>query len=61
MIELRGGGAERGHEDDGVENRAGQQAVKVGVAAWLGIMAGLLAKLVIACVMIGLFAVALLL
>ena len=41
--------------------RAGQQAVKVGVATWLGIMAGLLAKLVIACVMIGLFAVALLL
>ena len=40
--------------------RAGPQAVKVGVATWLGIMAGLLAKVVIACVMVGLFVAALL-
>ena len=40
---------------------AGQQAVRVGVATWLGIMVGLVAKLVIACVMVGLFVVALLL
>ncbi|MDP1650684.1 MAG: DUF456 domain-containing protein [Rubrivivax sp.] len=36
------------------------QALKVGVATWLGIMAGLLAKVVIAFMMIGIFAVALL-
>ena len=36
------------------------QALRVGVATWLGIMAGLLAKVVIAFVMIGLFVVALL-
>ena len=40
-------------------HRAGQQALKVGVATWLGIMVGLLAKLVIACVMVGLFVAAL--
>ncbi len=39
---------------------AGPQAVRVGVATWLGIMAGLVAKVVIACVMVGLFGVALL-
>jgi hypothetical protein len=39
--------------------QAGQQAVRVGVATWLGLMAGLLAKVVIACVMVGLFLVAL--
>jgi uncharacterized protein len=37
-----------------------QQAVKVGVATWLGIMAGLAAKVVIAFMMIGIFVVALL-
>ena len=37
-----------------------QHALKVGVATWLGIMAGLLAKVVIAFVMIGIFVVALL-
>lgn len=37
-----------------------QQAVKVGVATWLGIMAGLVAKVVIAFMMIGIFVVALL-
>jgi uncharacterized protein YqgC (DUF456 family) len=37
-----------------------QQAVKVGIATWLGIMAGLAAKVVIAFMMIGLFIVALL-
>jgi hypothetical protein len=36
------------------------QALKVGVATWLGIMAGLLAKVVIACMMLGIFVVALL-
>ncbi len=36
-----------------------RQAVAVGVATWLGIMAGLLAKVVLACVMIGIFIVAL--
>lgn len=39
---------------------AGQQAVRVGVATWLGIMVGLAAKLAIACVMVGLFVAALL-
>ena len=37
-----------------------KHALKVGVATWLGIMAGLLAKVVIAFVMIGIFVVALL-
>jgi uncharacterized protein len=36
------------------------RAVKVGVATWLGIMAGLVAKVVIAFMMIGLFVAALL-
>ncbi len=35
------------------------QAVKVGVATWLGLMAGMLAKIVIAFVMVGIFLVAL--
>jgi uncharacterized protein YqgC (DUF456 family) len=35
------------------------QALRVGVATWLGIMAGLLAKVVIACMMIGIFVAAL--
>ena len=34
-------------------------AVHVGVATWLGIMAGMIAKVVIAFVMVGLFVVAL--
>ena len=38
---------------------AHQQAMKVGLATWLGIMAGLLAKVVIGFVMVGVFAVAL--
>lgn len=38
--------------------QAGQRAVQVGVATWLGIMAGLLAKVVIGFVMVGVFAVA---
>lgn len=37
-----------------------QQAVRVGVATWLGIMAGLVAKVVIAFMMIGVFIAALL-
>ncbi len=36
-----------------------QQALKVGLSTWLGIMAGLLAKVVLAFVMIGIFVVAL--
>jgi uncharacterized protein YqgC (DUF456 family) len=36
-----------------------QQAMKVGVATWLGLMAGMLAKVVLACMMIGVFLVAL--
>ena len=35
------------------------QAVKVGVATWLGLLAGMLAKVVIAFVMVGIFIVAL--
>jgi uncharacterized protein YqgC (DUF456 family) len=37
-----------------------QRAVKVGIATWLGIMAGLAAKVVIAFMMIGVFVAALL-
>jgi uncharacterized protein len=37
-----------------------RQALNVGVATWLGIMAGLLAKVVLACMMIGIFVIALL-
>jgi uncharacterized protein YqgC (DUF456 family) len=36
-----------------------QHALRVGVATWLGILAGMLAKVVIAFVMVGVFAVAL--
>jgi uncharacterized protein YqgC (DUF456 family) len=36
-----------------------RQAVKVGTATWLGMMLGMLAKVVIAFVMVGVFAVAL--
>lgn len=39
---------------------AGQQAIKVGVATWLGMMAGMVAKVVLSFVMIGIFVVALL-
>jgi len=35
------------------------QALKVGVATWLGLLAGMLAKVVIAFVMVGIFVVAL--
>lgn len=41
------------------EAKAGAQSLKVGIATWLGILAGLLAKVVIAFVMIGLFVAAL--
>jgi uncharacterized protein len=37
-----------------------QQAIKVGISTWLGIMAGLVAKVVIAFMMIGVFIAALL-
>jgi uncharacterized protein len=37
-----------------------QQALKVGISTWLGIMAGLIAKVVIAFMMIGIFIAALL-
>lgn len=36
-----------------------QQAIKVGIATWLGIMVGLIAKVVIAFMMIGIFVAAL--
>ena len=36
-----------------------QRAVKVGVATWLGLLAGLLAKVVLACMMVGVFVIAL--
>ncbi|MDZ7858954.1 DUF456 domain-containing protein [Sphaerotilus sp.] len=36
-----------------------QRAVQVGVATWLGLLAGLLAKVVLACMMVGVFIVAL--
>jgi uncharacterized protein len=36
------------------------RAVRVGVATWLGLMAGLIAKVVLAFMMVGIFAVALL-
>ncbi len=36
-----------------------QQAIKVGIATWLGIMVGLVAKVVIAFMMIGIFVAAL--
>ncbi|HYF41177.1 MAG TPA: DUF456 domain-containing protein [Ramlibacter sp.] len=35
------------------------QAMKVGVATWLGLMVGMLAKVVLAFIMVGIFAVAL--
>lgn len=35
------------------------RAVKVGVATWLGLLAGLLAKVVLACMMVGVFLAAL--
>jgi uncharacterized protein YqgC (DUF456 family) len=44
-----------------MHERNHQQAMKVGVATWLGILAGLVAKVVIACVMVGIFVVALML
>jgi len=43
-----------------VARRDQQRALKVGVATWLGIMAGLVSKVVIAFVMIGVFVAALL-
>lgn len=36
-----------------------RRAVKVGVATWIGIMAGLIAKVVLAFIMVGIFVVAL--
>jgi uncharacterized protein YqgC (DUF456 family) len=35
------------------------QAMKVGIATWLGLMAGMLAKFVLAFMMLGIYAVAL--
>jgi uncharacterized protein len=37
-----------------------QMAIRVGIATWLGLMAGMLAKFVLAFMMIGIFGVALL-
>ncbi len=42
-----------------IARRDEKNAVKVGVATWLGIVAGLLAKVVLACTMIGVFVAAL--
>jgi uncharacterized protein YqgC (DUF456 family) len=42
-----------------LERRDHGQAMKVGVATWLGLIAGMLAKVVIAFVMVGIFVVAL--
>ncbi len=42
-----------------VARRDEQHALKVGVATWLGIMAGMLAKVVIAFMMVGIFIAAL--
>jgi uncharacterized protein len=42
-----------------IARREHGQAVKVGIATWLGLMAGMLAKFVLAFMMIGIFAVAL--
>jgi uncharacterized protein YqgC (DUF456 family) len=42
-----------------IARRDEKNAVKVGVATWLGIIAGLLAKVVLACMMIGVFVAAL--
>lgn len=44
-----------------IARRDEKNAMKVGVATWLGIMAGLLAKVVIAFIMVGIFIAALLL
>lgn len=41
------------------EAQASHRALRVGVATWLGIMAGWLAKVVISCMMVGVFVVAL--
>lgn len=41
------------------ELQAGAHSMRVGVATWIGIMAGLLAKVVIAFIMIGIFVAAL--
>lgn len=43
-----------------IARRDQQRALKVGVATWIGIMAGLVAKVVIAFMMIGIFVAALL-
>jgi hypothetical protein len=42
-----------------IARRDEKNALKVGVATWLGIIAGLLAKVVLACMMIGVFVAAL--
>jgi uncharacterized protein YqgC (DUF456 family) len=43
-----------------IARRSHGQAVRVGVATWLGLLAGMLAKFVLAFMMIGIFGVALL-
>ena len=45
---------------DLIARRDQRAALRVGVATWLGIMAGLIAKVVIAFMMIGIFLAALL-
>lgn len=50
---------QRGRGQRVAHGAAGQKAVQVGVATWLGIMLGLLAKVVLACIMVGIFVAAL--
>jgi uncharacterized protein YqgC (DUF456 family) len=45
---------------DADQRQTGERALKVGVATWLGMIAGMLAKVVLAFVMIGIFIGALL-
>jgi uncharacterized protein len=42
-----------------LSQRNAPRAVQVGVATWLGVMAGMLAKVVLGCMMVGIFLVAL--
>jgi uncharacterized protein len=50
--------AQGGQAAPAAEPRAHIRAIKVGIATWLGIMAGLVAKVVIAFMMVGIFVAA---
>jgi uncharacterized protein len=43
-----------------IARRSHHMAVRVGIATWIGLMAGMLAKFVLAFMMIGIYVVALL-